>query len=130
VVKIPKLKGGHRQLGIPTVKDRLIQQAILQVLSPRYERIFSEYSYGFRPGGRLMNQRIDNDLELNEQTVTKPSQPSKPSSYQTIQPSSHADSFSSSVPSNHLALQPPPLLQLLNRRRLRQNTKLMHRRSL
>ena len=49
-VKIPKPKGGHRQLGIPTVKDRLVQQAILQVLSPRYERIFSAYSYGFRPG--------------------------------------------------------------------------------
>ena len=49
-VKIPKPKGGYRQLGIPTVKDRLVQQAILQVLSPRYERIFSAYSYGFRPG--------------------------------------------------------------------------------
>ena len=49
-VKIPKPKGGYRQLGIPTVKDRLVQQAILQVLSPRYERIFSDYSYGFRPG--------------------------------------------------------------------------------
>lgn len=49
-VKIPKPKGGQRQLGIPTVKDRLVQQAILQVLSPRYERIFSAYSYGFRPG--------------------------------------------------------------------------------
>ena len=49
-VKIPKPKGGHRQLGIPTVIDRVVQQSILQVLSPRYERIFSEYSYGFRPG--------------------------------------------------------------------------------
>lgn len=49
-VKIPKPKGGFRQLGIPTVKDRLVQQAILQVLSPRYEQIFSAYSYGFRPG--------------------------------------------------------------------------------
>jgi len=48
-VKIPKPKGGHRQLGIPTVIDRMIQQAILQVLTPRYERIFSEHSYGFRP---------------------------------------------------------------------------------
>ena len=51
-VKIPKPKGGYRQLGIPTVKDRLVQQAILQVLSPRYEAIFSNYSYGFRPGRR------------------------------------------------------------------------------
>jgi len=49
-VKIPKPKGGYRQLGIPTVRDRLVQQAILQVLSPRYERIFSSHSYGFRPG--------------------------------------------------------------------------------
>lgn len=49
-VKIPKPKGGYRQLGIPTVKDRLIQQAIAQVLIPRYERIFSDHSYGFRPG--------------------------------------------------------------------------------
>jgi group II intron reverse transcriptase/maturase len=48
-VKIPKPQGGYRQLGIPTVKDRLVQQAVHQVLSPRYERIFSEHSYGFRP---------------------------------------------------------------------------------
>lgn len=49
-VKIPKPQGGYRQLGIPTVKDRLVQQAIGQVLSVRYERIFSGNSYGFRPG--------------------------------------------------------------------------------
>lgn len=49
-VRIPKPKGGYRQLGIPTVKDRLVQQAISQVLSSRYEPIFSENSYGFRPG--------------------------------------------------------------------------------
>jgi group II intron reverse transcriptase/maturase len=49
-VKIPKPKGGYRQLGISTVKDRLVQQAIAQVMIPRYERIFSEHSYGFRPG--------------------------------------------------------------------------------
>jgi len=49
-VRISKPKGGYRQLGIPTVKDRLIQQAISQVLSKRYEPIFSEHSYGFRPG--------------------------------------------------------------------------------
>ena len=48
-VQIPKPQGGYRQLGIPTLKDRLVQQAIHQVLSPRYEQIFSEYSYGFRP---------------------------------------------------------------------------------
>jgi group II intron reverse transcriptase/maturase len=49
-VQIPKPQGGYRQLGIPTVRDRLVQQAIHQVLSARYERIFSERSYGFRPG--------------------------------------------------------------------------------
>jgi RNA-directed DNA polymerase len=49
-VQIPKPQGGYRQLGIPTVRDRLVQQAIHQVLSPRYEAIFSEHSYGFRPG--------------------------------------------------------------------------------
>ena len=48
-VQIPKPGGGKRQLGIPTVKDRLIQQAIHQVLSVDYERIFSSNSYGFRP---------------------------------------------------------------------------------
>ena len=48
-VQIPKAQGGYRQLGIPTVIDRLVQQAIHQVLSERYERIFSESSYGFRP---------------------------------------------------------------------------------
>ena len=48
-VQIPKPNGGVRQLGIPTVIDRLIQQALHQVLSPIWERQFSEYSYGFRP---------------------------------------------------------------------------------
>lgn len=48
-VEIPKEKG-TRKLGIPTVVDRVIQQAIAQVLSPIYERQFSENSYGFRPG--------------------------------------------------------------------------------
>lgn len=49
-VEIPKPDGGKRQLGIPTVLDRLIQQAINQILSPIFELIFSENSYGFRPG--------------------------------------------------------------------------------
>jgi RNA-directed DNA polymerase len=48
-VMIPKRGGGERMLGIPTVSDRLIQQAILQVLQPRIDPTFSEYSYGFRP---------------------------------------------------------------------------------
>ena len=49
-VSIPKASGGTRTLGIPTVKDRLIQQAIHQELSPLYDPYFSEHSYGFRPG--------------------------------------------------------------------------------
>lgn len=48
-VAIPKSNGGERLLGIPTVVDRLVQQALHQVLSVLYERIFSESSYGFRP---------------------------------------------------------------------------------
>jgi group II intron reverse transcriptase/maturase len=49
-VDIPKPNGGVRTLGIPTVVDRLIQQALLQVLQPEFEPEFSEHSYGFRPG--------------------------------------------------------------------------------
>ena len=49
-VEIPKSGGGMRQLGIPTVLDRLIQQALHQQLSPIFESTFSNHSYGFRPG--------------------------------------------------------------------------------
>lgn len=49
-VTIPKPDGGQRELGIPTVVDRLIQQALLQVLQPLLDPTFSEHSYGFRPG--------------------------------------------------------------------------------
>jgi RNA-directed DNA polymerase len=49
-VEIPKPGGGTRLLGIPTVRDRLIQQGVHQVLCPIWERDFSESSYGFRPG--------------------------------------------------------------------------------
>ncbi len=48
--EIPKSGGGVRELGIPTVLDRFIQQAVLQVLQPRFDRSFSESSHGFRPG--------------------------------------------------------------------------------
>ena len=51
-VQIPKSGGGMRELGIPTVTDRLIQQALLQVLQPVIDPTFSEHSYGFRPGRR------------------------------------------------------------------------------
>lgn len=49
-VRIPKPGGGERELGIPTVTDRLIQQALLQVLQPILDPDFSPHSYGFRPG--------------------------------------------------------------------------------
>src|ERR1051326_7490280 len=49
-VEIPKPDGGIRKLGIPTVLDRFIQQAVMQVLQGRWDRTFSDHSYGFRPG--------------------------------------------------------------------------------
>ncbi len=82
-VEIPKDNGKTRQLGIPTVVDRVIQQAIAQVLTPIYERQFSDGSYGFRPrrGGKkalvkateIVNQgyhyAVDIDLERFFDTV-------------------------------------------------------------
>ena len=49
-VERPKPEGGVRQLGIPTVLDRFLQQAMAQALTPLFERMFSNHSYGFRPG--------------------------------------------------------------------------------
>src|SRR4051794_36963865 len=49
-VEIPKPDGGVRKLGIPTVLDRFIQQAVMQVLQGKWDRTFSDHSYGFRPG--------------------------------------------------------------------------------
>src|SRR5580704_265611 len=49
-VEIPKPDGGVRKLGVPCVVDRLIQQALLQVLQKRWDTTFSKHSYGFRPG--------------------------------------------------------------------------------
>ncbi len=54
-VTIPKPDGGKRELGIPTVTDRLIQQALRQVLQPILDPTFSEHSYGFRPGRRAQD---------------------------------------------------------------------------
>lgn len=61
-VEIPKPNGGTRKLGIPIVLDRVIQQAMVQVLSPMFESYFSEYSYGFRPR-RSCQQAIIKVLE-------------------------------------------------------------------
>jgi group II intron reverse transcriptase/maturase len=57
-VEIPKPGGGTRLLGIPTVLDRFIQQAIAQVLGPAFEPTFSDHSYGFRPG-RSAQQAVE-----------------------------------------------------------------------
>ncbi len=65
-VEIPKGNGKTRKLGIPTLVDRVIQQAIVQVLTPICEEYFSEYSYGFRPG-RSCEMAITQALEyLND----------------------------------------------------------------
>ena len=65
-VEIPKPNGGVRKLGIPTVIDRIIQQALVQKLTPIFEPTFSEFSYGFRPNRRCQNA-IDRALELLNQ---------------------------------------------------------------
>ncbi len=65
-VEIPKPNGGVRKLGIPTVVDRIIQQALVQKMTPIFEPTFSEYSYGFRPNRRCQNA-IDRALELLNQ---------------------------------------------------------------
>lgn len=57
-VEIPKESGGVRKLGIPSVMDRIIEQAIVQVITPMVEPHFSEYSYGFRPGRRAQQAVI------------------------------------------------------------------------
>lgn len=62
-VEIPKPDGGVRNLGVPTVTDRFVQQAIAQVLTPIFEEQFHDYSYGFRPN-RCAQQAVIKALEM------------------------------------------------------------------
>jgi len=65
-VEIPKPNGGVRKLGVPTVTDRMVQQALVQILQPEFEKIFSENSYGFRPK-RSAHQAIKQAKKYYEQ---------------------------------------------------------------
>ncbi len=65
-VEIPKPQGGTRMLGIPTVTDRLLQQAIAQWLSPKNEEEFSNYSYGFRPKRNAHQAVLQAQTYLND----------------------------------------------------------------
>ena len=70
-VEIPKPDGGVRQLGIPTVLDRFIQQTIQQVLTPIFEPTFSEFSYGFRPrkSARQAVRRAQHYIKMGKKIV-------------------------------------------------------------
>lgn len=65
-VEISKQQGGTRMLGIPTVRDRLLQQAVAQWLSPKYEEEFSNYSYGFREGRNAHQAVLQAQQNFNE----------------------------------------------------------------
>jgi RNA-directed DNA polymerase len=69
---IPKVGGGERELGIPTVLDRFIQQALLQVLQPRFDPGFSDHSYGFRPKRRAHQaiERAQSYVQEGRRVVT------------------------------------------------------------
>jgi len=69
-VTIPKPGGGVRELGVPTVLDRLLQQALSQVLSPVFEPSFSDRSYGFRRGGRSKQGRPGSSMSISTGSST------------------------------------------------------------
>jgi group II intron reverse transcriptase/maturase len=68
-VEIPKPDGGKRQLGVPTVIDRMVQQAVVQVLQPIFEQIFSDNSFGFRPK-RSAQQAVQRAKKYYEEGYT------------------------------------------------------------
>ena len=68
-VEIPKPDGGVRKLGIPTVLDRFIQQAVMQVLQRKWDGTFSEHSYGFRPG-RSAYQAVEQAQQYNRRRLS------------------------------------------------------------
>ena len=74
--EIPKPDGGIRKLGIPTVVDRIIQQAIAQQLTPIYEPLFSDGSYGYRPGrsAQMAIQKVKEYAEQKLKELTSRSQ--------------------------------------------------------
>ena len=67
-VEIPKPEGGVRKLGIPTVLDRMIQQALMQVLQRQWNPTFSEHSYGFRPN-RSAQQAVTQAQEYMRRVI-------------------------------------------------------------
>ena len=71
-VEIPKPNGGVRNLGVPTVVDRIIEQAIVQKLTPIVEPHFSEYSYGFRPKRRARQVRSERTADMRRMPNTLP----------------------------------------------------------
>ena len=68
-VEIPKPDGGVRKLGVPCVVDRLIQQALLQVLQKRWDPTFSEHSYGFRPANMGLSKRSIKGTQIQTRAV-------------------------------------------------------------